>query len=49
MCRYQQLWGAVMVAFGIGLLVGMWLQGGFLSHCLGFGVIVIGFGVFRRK
>ncbi len=49
MCRYQQLWGAVMAAFGLGFLLGMWVTGGFFCHFMGFGAIVIGFGIFRRK
>lgn len=48
MCRHNQLWGCVLMAFGLGVLIGVWLEGGFLCHCLGFGLIVIGFGMARR-
>ncbi len=49
MCRRNLLWGCVMVAFGMGVLVGLWLGEGFWCHCFGFGFIVIGCGCFRRK
>ena len=49
MCRYNQLWGCVMMAFGLGILIGTWLEGGFLCHCFGFGVIVVGVGVMKKK
>jgi len=42
MCRRNQMWGCALVAFGLGLLVGMWIEGGFLAHCLGFGIIFFG-------
>lgn len=48
MCRHNQLWGCALIAFGIGVLIGLWVEGGFLAHCLGFGVIVIGCSVMRK-
>jgi len=48
MCRYKQLWGLVSIAFGLGLLIGMWLEGGFIAHCFGFGLILLGCGLFRK-
>ena len=48
MCRYNQLWGYLQIAFGLGLLIGLWIEGGFLSHCFGFGMILLGC-VFLRK
>ena len=49
MCRYNQLWGIVLVAFGFGVLVGTWLSGAFFCHCLGVGVILTGLCIIRRK
>jgi len=49
MCRQNQLWGGLMLAFGVGVLVGLWLEGGFLAHCFGFGLVIIGFGIGRKK
>ena len=49
MCRQNQLWGFVLIAFGAGVLIGTWLEGGFLCHCFGFGPIVGGLGILRKK
>lgn len=49
MCRYNQLWGFGLMAFGFGLLVGLWLEGGFFAHCFGFGLLGVGFCVLRGK
>ncbi len=49
MCRHNQLWGCVLLAFGAGVLVGLWLEGGFLAHCFGFGLICLGCGMVRRN
>ena len=49
MCRKNQLWGWILVAFGLGVLVGIWLDGGFLCHCFCIGVIIIGGGVMKKK
>ena len=49
MCRHHQLWGCILLAFGFGILVGMWLEGGFFAHCFGFGLIAIGFSMGRKR
>ena len=49
MCRHNQLWASIMIAFGVGLLIGLWLNGGFFSHCFGLIMIFCGCGVFRRR
>ena len=41
--------GAVMLAFGIGLIVGHCLESWFLCCCGGVGLIVLGFCVMRRR
>ena len=48
MCRHNQLWGSILLAFGIGVLVGMWIEGGFFTYCFGFGLIACGFCVWRK-
>lgn len=49
MCRQNQLLGCVLLAFGLGLLFGIWLEGGFILHCIGFGLMFLGCGVMRKK
>ncbi len=48
MCRRNQLWGWLLMAFGFGLLLGLWLEGGFFCHCFGFGSMIVGFCICRR-
>ena len=42
MFRRNILLSWIMVAFGIGFLFGMWVDGKFISHCIGFALIVAG-------
>ena len=49
MCRYNQLWGSVLLAFGLGVLVGLWVDGGFFAHCFGGAIILIGCGVITKS
>jgi len=49
MCRQNQLWGFMQLAFGVGVLVGLWIDGGFVSHCFGIGMIIFGFCFLRKK
>ncbi len=49
MCRKSMLWGCVLAAFGIGLLIGSWVEGGFLFHCLAFAAVFIGIGMLRCR
>lgn len=49
MCRQNQLWGFIMMAFGLGLLIGLWLEGGFFCGCIGFGLMILGACVLRKK
>lgn len=48
MCRYNQLWGCVLIALGFGILLGTWLEGGFLCHCLGIGGWILGLIVMKK-
>jgi hypothetical protein len=49
MCRRNQLWGCVLLAFGFGMLVGTWLESGLFCHLLGLLALFCGFSVCRRK
>lgn len=49
MCRRNQLWAFVLIAFGLGLLVGLWLTSGFLCGCLGVGAVALGLILLQRK
>ncbi len=42
MCRRNQLCGAVLMAFGVGVLIGSCLESGFFCFCLGAGMIGLG-------
>ena len=45
MCRHNQLWGCTLMAFGLGVLIGLWLESGFFCVCFGLGLIFTGFCV----
>ncbi len=49
MCRQNQLFGFCLMSFGLGVLVGLGLEGGFLCWCLGIGLILAGFCGLGRK
>ena len=49
MCRRNQLLGCAAFAFGLGLLIGIWIEGGFWAHCFGFILVVVGFSFFKKK
>lgn len=49
MCRQNQLWGYMQLAFGVGVLVGLWMEGGFLAHCFGIGMIILGGCTLKKK
>ena len=49
MCRNNQFWGGVIAAFGLGVLIGLWIESGFLAHCFGLALIICGFCVGRKK
>ncbi len=48
MCRYKQLWGFAAGAFGFGILIGTWLEGGFLCCCFGVGLIIAGIALVKK-
>ncbi|MBQ6798104.1 MAG: hypothetical protein IJP11_02575 [Oscillospiraceae bacterium] len=43
MCRIKHLYGAVLGAFGAGLLLGLLIPSGFFQTLLGFALIGLGF------
>lgn len=43
MCRRNQLHGWILLAFGLGLLIGLCLESGFLAVFLGIGMALAGF------
>jgi len=49
MFRQNQLFGCGISAFGFGLLIGMWLDGGFFAHVFGILFIVAGCALLRKK
>ena len=48
MCRQNQLWGLALIAFGVGILLGAWLERCFFTTCFAVGVGVVGFGFLRK-
>lgn len=48
MCTRKKLLGCVLTAFGTGILVGLWLEGGFFCTCIGAVLVILGLGVIRR-
>lgn len=48
MCRYHQLWGGILIAFGVGVLTGIWLENHFFCYCFAAGMMLLGLGVMRK-
>lgn len=49
MCRRNQLLGLGLLAFGLGLVVGCWMESEFVRNCLGIGLIAVGVLVLQKK
>lgn len=49
MCKYNQLWGSILVAFSLGLLLGTWIDSGFWNHVLALGLIFGGLCVIKKR
>lgn len=49
MCRRNQLLGLGLLAFGLGLVVGCWMESEFVCNCLGIGLIAVGVLVLQKK
>ncbi len=49
MCRREQLWGIGLLALGIGLLVGCWVETQFWRICFGVCFLGAGFLILQKK
>ena len=49
MCRRNQMWGLILIAFGLGLLIGQCLEQGFWCSMGGLVIVGVGFSVMRQK
>ncbi len=49
MCRQNQLIGCALLTFGLGVLIGTWLESGFICHVLGFGLLLAGACIAGKK
>ena len=49
MCRTNLIVGFSLIAFGIGVLIGIWVKGGLLSYCFGLGLVGVGYCFLRKK
>ena len=49
MCRRNKMWGLILVAFGLGLLIGQCLERGFWCSTGSLTILVVGISVMRQK
>ena len=49
MCRRNQMWGLILMAFGLGLLIGQCLEQGFWCSAGAMIIVAAGFSVLRQK
>lgn len=49
MCRRNHLLGCCVLAFGLGVLVGLSLESGFFCFCGAIGLIIFGMCLLRQK
>ncbi|MBR4109226.1 MAG: hypothetical protein IKK41_02775 [Oscillospiraceae bacterium] len=49
MCHKNVLWGCLFVAFGLGMLVGLCLEGGFFCHVFSLILIAAGGCICKRR
>lgn len=49
MCRRNLLLGLGLLAFGLGLLAGCWLESEFVRNCIGVGLLATGVLILQRK
>ena len=49
MCRRNQMWGLILIAFGLGLLIGQSLEMGFWCVSGSVVIIFVGFSVMRQR
>ena len=49
MCRRNQLYGWILLSFGLGLLLGKCLEGGIIATFIGVAIVFAGLWVMRQK
>ena len=49
MCRRNKMWGLILVAFGLGLLIRQCLERGFWCSAGSITILVVGISVMRQK
>ena len=49
MCRRNQMWGLILIAFGLGLLIGQCLEKGFWCTAGSIVIVFVGCSVLRQK
>ena len=49
MCRKTYLRGCCIAVFALGLLVGHWLESGFLCFCISAVLLILGLGIMGKK
>ncbi len=49
MLRRNWLLGWVAAALGVGILIGLWIECNFMSHCIGLGLLALGCGSLCKK
>ena len=49
MCRRNKMWGLILVAFGLGLLIGQCLERGFWCSAGSITILVVGISLMRQK
>lgn len=49
MCRKNQIWGIAVLAFGLGVMVGCWVEPAFVRNLIGIGLIAGGILILQKK
>lgn len=49
MCRRNQLFGGCLIAFGLGILIGLCLESGFICGCIGISGVTAGLFLLQQK
>lgn len=49
MCRQNELWAWAAIAFGLGVLLSVWIESGFIRCCIGFAAVALGIMVMQKK
>ena len=49
MCRKNHLWGLAVLTFGLGLLIGCWLESELSQICFGLALMASGFFLLQKQ